>query len=104
MTDHNTKLTNIEAGKNAFTSTAKSQLISQKDKGNATRSAQQTNRVAKLRKDGNDIGAMYGISQKSDERIAKQKAITKFKHAPAFNVTIASADDSRRTAAIKGRG
>ena len=103
MTDY-TKLTGIERGHNAFTSTAKSQLISQKDKGNATRSAQQTNRVAKLRKAGNDIGAMHGISAKSDEQVRKFKEATKFKHAPAFNVAIATSDDSRRTAAIKGRG
>ena len=103
MTDY-TKLTGIERGHNAFTSTAKSQLISQKDKGNATRSAQQTKRVEKLRKEGNDIGAMHGISSKSDEMVRRFKAITKFKDAPHFNVTLATPDDSRRTAAIKGRG
>ena len=103
MTDY-TKLTGIERGHNAFTSMAQSQLISQKDKGHAIRSTQQTNRVAKLRKAGADISSFHGISAKSDEQIRKHKAITQFKHAPTFNVTIASADDSRHTAAIKGRG
>jgi hypothetical protein len=103
MTDY-TKLTGIERGHNAFTSTAKSMLITQKDKGHATRAAQQTKRVETLRKDGLDLGTFHGISAKSDELVRKHKAITQFKHAPAFNVTLASADDSRRTAAIKGRG
>ena len=103
MTDYK-KITGIEPGHNAFTSTAKSQLISQKDKGNATRAAQQTKRVEALKKEGIDISAMHGISAKSDEQIRKFKEVTKFKHAPTFNVTIATEDDSRRTAAIKGRG
>lgn len=103
MTDC-TKITNIECGKNAFTSVSKSRLFTAKDIAAATLSATQTKRVADEKAAGRDIGTFHGISQKSDELIRKQKAITKFKHAPHFNVVIATADDSRRTAAIKGRG
>lgn len=103
MTDY-TQLTGIEDGKNAFTSVAKSTLITAKDRAHAALSGIQTKRVASEKAKGKDISSFYGISAKSDELIAKTKAITKFKHAPAFNVAIATADDSRRTAAIKGRG
>ena len=103
MTDYR-KITGIEPGHNAFTSTAKSQLITAKDRAHAALSAIQTKRVAAEKEKGNDIGSLHGISAKSDEQIRKFKAITQFKHAPTFNVTNATEDDSRRTAAIKGRG
>lgn len=46
----------------------------------------------------------YNRAYKAKKYAEKTSAITRFHHAPHFNVQIASADDSRRTAAIKGRG
>lgn len=90
----------------AFTWQGKpSMFVTDKTSVYAGSGVRQSEVVARNREKGKDIGAVHGLSVKSDELIAKFKRakILKDNRSSVFNVAIASQVDGDKQAKIKGK-